>query len=459
MAMTRGWILALLLWSGLAAAAEPPPDTRPPPPVEALGRLLQDEKVKHAFELMAEPEVRQWLATRPAVAEDGLDLPDMGGVGLVATLDGFRTRLGALGRAAAALPREIADGHARLMRDAAAIGSYWALGYILIFVLGGFGAERLCWLATAGWRRMALNARPATARQRVLFAFGRLSFWLVHLAVFAAGSIGAFLLFRWPPLVGQLILGYLSVLLAVRLTLQLGYFALAPRVERFRLIPMSNDEARFWRHWSALLVGIAMAGYQCVDLFQRLGMGGDSLDVLAQAFGLVGGGLAISALWLARPLARTRSGGNHLAIPLLASVIVPTIWFLFLVGYDRLGWFLTVLAGVPLILRVTGAALRALLRPERGADALEQELSSAYHVVAERGWRVIVLIGAILLLARAWRIDLEALTSNDGMGSRLLRGGLNALVILLIADLIWQLIRVVIDTRIEGATLGEALEG
>jgi hypothetical protein len=79
----------------------------------------------------------------------------------------------------------------------------------------------------------------------------RSTYGLLMLLVFAIGSIGAFLLLDWPPLLQQIVLGYLAVLLIVRLVLVLGRFLLAPGAERFRLVPMVTATARFWCVWSA----------------------------------------------------------------------------------------------------------------------------------------------------------------------------------------------------------------
>ena len=63
---------------------------------------------------------------------------------------------------------------------------------------------------------------------------------------FALGSIGAFLPFEWPPLLRNIVLGYLVAFLFLRLSLVIGRFLLSPEVERFRIIPVTTPQARFW---------------------------------------------------------------------------------------------------------------------------------------------------------------------------------------------------------------------
>src|SRR5918995_1363859 len=87
------------------------------------------------------------------------------------------------------------------------------------------------------------------------------------LLAFAIGSIGAFLLFNWPPLLKEIVLAYLLVFLMVRLVLVLGRILLAPGAERFRVIPMATPSARFWFVWATILVGWFLFVRVTLDLF------------------------------------------------------------------------------------------------------------------------------------------------------------------------------------------------
>src|SRR5207302_9381303 len=65
-----------------------------------------------------------------------------------------------------------------------------------------------------------------------------------------------------------------------------------------------------------------------------------------------------------------------------------------------------------------------------------------------RGARVAVLIGAAFFLAHAWAIDLGDLAARDTLATRILRGSVSAVVIVLLADFAWQLIKAVIDGKL-----------
>ena len=100
----------------------------------------------------------------------------------------------------------------------------------------------------------------------------RLLFVMLIIAVSAAGSMGTFLLFAWPPLTGSIILGYLLAFLAIRLGMTATRFFLAPSAERLRLVPVSTEMAWFWHRWMARLVGIAAIGWQTILTLRSLGM-------------------------------------------------------------------------------------------------------------------------------------------------------------------------------------------
>ena len=71
--------------------------------------------------------------------------------------------------------------------------------------------------------------------------------------------------------------------------------------------------------------------------------------------------------------------------------------------------------------------------------------------VLERGTRAFLIIGAIWLLAWGWGIDLDTLTAADTTATRLLRGVFNAILILLVADFAWHVVRTFIDQRMHAS--------
>jgi small-conductance mechanosensitive channel len=57
-----------------------------------------------------------------------------------------------------------------------------------------------------------------------------------------------------------------------------------------------------------------------------------------------------------------------------------------------------------------------------------------------------------------WDIDLIQLTARDTVATRLIRGGLSAIVIVLVADFLWRLARALIDRKLTSAASADNLE-
>ncbi|HET6221046.1 MAG TPA: mechanosensitive ion channel family protein, partial [Dongiaceae bacterium] len=140
---------------------------------------------------------------------------------------------------------------------------------------------------------------------------------------------------------------------------------------------------------------------------------------------------------------------HHVGKWLLSAYFV-LLWLLWVVGAMPSFWLAVVAVGLPAVMGATQRATHHLLRP---ADA-EGSGESAPGVIAAslgRGLRALFIIGAALLLAWAWQVDLGALTARDTVPTRLLRGVLNAVVILLAADFAWHVLKALIDRKISEA--------
>src|SRR5260370_14357547 len=91
-------------------------------------------------------------------------------------------------------------------------------------------------------------------RMRVIAT--RFAFGVGLVAAFALGSVGAFLALDWPPLLREMVFGYLLVFLVIRVAVVVGHFLLSPDHERFRIIPMDTAAARFWHRPVLRLFGV-----------------------------------------------------------------------------------------------------------------------------------------------------------------------------------------------------------
>ena len=116
-----------------------------------------------------------------------------------------------------------------------------------------------CWRFLSVWEQVSngysarrrrgvrghLDALPLeTVASRVHLVAIRFAFAVGMVVAFALGSVGPFLALDWPPLLREMLFGLLIAFLALRVAIVIGRFLLAPRHERFRIIPMGTVAAR-----------------------------------------------------------------------------------------------------------------------------------------------------------------------------------------------------------------------
>ena len=327
------------------------------------------------------------------------------------------------------------------------------LGLVAAFVALGFGAEGLFWLATKRIRRH-LEVHPVeTVGDRVRLVGERAAIALGLVVAFAIGSIGAFLAFKWPSLLRQIILGYLIVFLAIRIAAVLGRFLLAPYHERLRVCPMEAAAARFWYVRLKLVVGWLALGLATKGVLGALEVSLPARDIVGYAFGLGTLAILLEAIWR-RPAegAEAASESVHenrrlsrvkLNALLTASVIL--LYALRVAGTMPAFWLLLVALVWPLADRLSRRGVEHILRPPGTTEAVG--IPTVATVFLERGLRAALIIAALVLLAWGWGIDIESLTAQETMMTRFGRGALSAVAIALIADFVWHVAKAAIDTQ------------
>jgi moderate conductance mechanosensitive channel len=449
--MRRGLFLIVTL-AGLLIAGPALPQPAEPNP----------EELRTLAELFRDPAIQSWLQ---AQAEGAPGAPQAGTAGEAATVhqmmtgrvDAMRAFLRELAAAVPILPGELSGAWTRLYAETQERGLVSVLVLLVVFAALGFGLEWLYWWATPGLRTRMIATRLETVRDRLRAIAGRAAFGLGVLLAFASGSIGAFLLFDWPPLLKQIVLAYLLVFLISRLVLVLGRFLLAPGAERFRIVPMATPSARFWFVWSTVLVGWFFFVKVTLDLLAVLGVSRPAVYLVGLACGVVLVALTLYVVWRhpARESGEPASGGHRLGAWLL-SLYVVVVWLLLFTGSVAPFYVGVILLLLPIALRCVHLAVAHVLRPEgrETADAVP----SLTAVTVERGLRAALLIGGAYLIAWLLGLDLAAMTMRDTMATRLLRGAINAVVILLLADFAWHLARAWIDCRLAEASAGGEAE-
>lgn len=435
-------------------------------PAKAATGAEPPAQVRALLNLLADPAVQKWLekegvqpAAAPPKPKNGVSVSDY----LDTRMGAMRAHIVALVAAVPNLPNEFRRASALVSADLGTNGRLKALLLVAVFVGLGFGVEWLFRWATRS-TRSRLDAFPmTTAHDRLHIVAARFLYAVGLVAAFAVGSVGAFLAFNWPARLGEMIFGVLVVFLVIRVAAVVGHLLLAPAHEHFRIVPMDNVAARFWWRRLTAFVGWFAFGWVWIGIQRSLGVGLETRQLIAYTLGLVLMAIALDAVWR-RPAAadpaadatvperrRLGSGGKNT----LLSVGIVLLWGMWVAGAMATFWLLLVVMVLPMAIGGTRRAVEHVLRPPGSAE-IAQGSPSVLTVTLERGLRALWIIGAVALLAWGWGVDLIHLAGQDTPFSRLVHGALNAVVIILVADLLWQAMKAAIDRKLgEVGDLGQ----
>ena len=465
-------LLIILAMLGLCAAPSQAKDV--PASAPASGAIADPPpQVRKLLDLMGDPQVRTWLDQRRSndgdkVGDASPDTSQMHGDNEYLSL--IMRHMGAIREHLAALFAAVPNMAADFSRAEDTVASLFAkqellrmVRLLILFVGLGYGLEWLFRRLTVRFLAHFEEIKLDTVSDRLRVVGFRFALAVGLVLSFAAGSVGAFLAFDWPPLLKEIVLGYLLAFLSVRLALAVGRFLLAPGrgrfkdFSRFRIIPMTTYAAKFW-HWRIMLiVGWFALGWVTVDEFRLLGISEVTRELFAYALGLVLLGLAIEAVWR-RPVSLppdtvedTEQRHRRHARATLLSLYFVLLWLLWVSGAMAIFWTVALAVGVPAVIRLTDRSVNHILRPPGHEEAIAGPPSVAV-VCLERGLRSLIIIGAIAWLGHFWEIDVD-LMNRDTMVTRVVRGAVMASILVLIADFLWNIVKAAIDTRVHEAGL------
>jgi small-conductance mechanosensitive channel len=455
-------ILAMVPLSG-ASAATP----KAGKPASSEKSEATPEKIQQLMVLLADPKVRDWLEqeSKAEAAQENKSDEETNSISheFDSHVAAVREHIVALGTALPDLPNQFEHAAALVSADLGDRGRLKVLMHLALFVALGFGAERLFRKATERVRRHLDEHPLETVNDRLRVVATRFAFAVGLVAAFALGSIGPFLALDWAPLFREMILGYLLVFLVIRVAIAIGHFLLAPQHERFRIIPVDTVAARFWCRRIAAFVGLFAFGWVEFGLLDRLGLSLESRQLVAYALGLGLLAIALEAVWR-RPVAAEDSPeapaqATHRlgrgAQNALLSIGIVLLWVLWVLHAMASFWLVLVAVTLPLALSVTCHAVQHLLRPA-GSQEVREGPPTVIAISLERGMRALLFIGAAAVLAWGWGIDLVHLAAGDDVLTRLAHGVLSAIIILLIADVLWHAMKTAIDRKLaESADLGQ----
>ncbi len=325
---------------------------------------------------------------------------------------------------------------------------------VILFVAGGFVAQRLAWWSGRGLLHFVLNAPADTVRQRIRLHAARLSMGLLALVGYLIGSLGAFILFPWPAVFRDIALILLSAALMVRLGVLVGRIVIAPgaRLPHMRLLTLVTTLAWFWYYWLLGIVAVLAAGWATIEVIGTIG----ASPILADLFTAAWLGVVSIALIVMIWLRHFRSDGPPVSrlvcVGFSASILLS--WLLWVSGLRGAFWTVVVITLLPLTVSVAHDIIRRIIQ-SGDEQAVEDPAIVGWSVVIMQTLRNGLIVVAALLIARSWNVNLSDLAAAETVTTRLIRAGIRIVIVLLVTDVIWKLASTLIDSQMAVASRSE----
>jgi small-conductance mechanosensitive channel len=465
-------VTGLLALAGLASAQGSPEGGAAAP---KLPEPLTREAIRELVARLSDAEVRQLLiaqldraAAPPRPAGDDM----MGMVqGMAGQSQRVRDRAAELLRGAAAMPGALGTARARFL-EGRGPGHLLLVVVVFLVMLGaGLLAERLYERAVRDLRR-TLDAYPAEGLGPQVGHFVlRLLLDLAGLLVFVGGTLVLFFaLYQGHEPTRQLVLTYLAAVVLVRVVALVARLLLAPEAPARRLVPVGDVAARGLQRGVVTLAAVYGFGGGTLHLFRSLGAPAATVDSLTVLVALLFFAVAVDTTWRVRAdvAALIRGTGAPGPFRRLLAELWPALATVYFAGI-LLARIMEILAGGPALsrapilsvvlfvalplvdmalCRVLGALLSGRAPAGGGAPGaagttFEPVLRKAVHAVA-------TAVG-LLILADLWHVDLFTLAER-GLGGRISGALLGVAVTLLLAWVLWDVGRTVIDRRLAAET-------
>jgi len=434
-------VLALLLTFGVAAIQ--------PALAQAASPPASSDKVDQLIKLLDDPEIRALLNKQTAAPAAEPDTA-MSATEFNAFGDRVRDHLRHIGEAVPLVPSEFMRAGATIAAD---INGHGPLGVFVLFltlVLLGLGAE---WLFHRIARRSRHHANLAHAdgtHEKPLYAAGRHLFALLApLVAFSLASLGLFMAMTWPPLLDAMMLPLLLGVIACRFLIRIARLLLlgpaGGAADATGLAAADHAAGTFWYRRIAWLSCILFAGWALAGVMTALNIAPAVRGVVVYALGL---GLlltGIETVWN-RPAAIARPHGRG-AVEWALTFYLCLLWVLWVAGLVIILWVGIYALILPGILKATTAVSRNAFADRRGMPGGGNPVT---EVLVERGARAAIITLAVLWLAFIVSRR-SSMFTGEGMTDHIIQGVLAGAVILLVADILWQIVKAVINRTLDQA--------
>ncbi|EJC75140.1 small-conductance mechanosensitive channel [Rhizobium leguminosarum bv. trifolii WSM2012] len=356
-----------------------------------------DQKVEQLLRLLDDPDVRGWLENH----KPGQPLSDSSANRLVfATWESsIRERVDRILTAVPRVPEEVNMAATRARQEAI------AKGYAPVFVI--FASL------------LAIGLAAEMVLRRLVARSGSPLVRLGSIGVFSSAMTVIFFAVDWPPLARLTLLAYICAFIVIRLAVALMPLTALSPGRRLRL---------------STLTGIVAVAIATSAIAGPLGVDPDAAGAISVCFSLIVLALAVETVWSTMEIS-----ASWKAAAAAFAVVLWIAWCLDMKGLFWLGIYAVVL---PRLLKWT-ALMTAALSPDAGG---------LRHLLITHGVRAAIVGLAVGWQALVWRLNPDAPGRQDPWIAALVYAGLKSVVVLLLADLVWQLVRHWIDRALRTAS-------
>ena len=454
------------------AASDVPTIPRGLSPAEIDARLARvtDADARRILLERLHGEARARAATTSAGQGGGL------GVALVRLrhgLEGFTEtlveRMSVLGTGAAMAPGELSKALRAVTGGPNGPGLAVLLASLAILYGVGMFAHWLVRRLTAENRRRIETTPPIGLWSRILHALLRALFDLLALAAFAVVTFGlSAMIFEGGGAGRTFVVTYLTGALAVYATAMVSRLALAADVPALRLVPLGDGLAIFLHRWLVRLAAVGCVVWLTAGLLILTGMAIETHLLIVMVTGAIVFGAVMAMIVSSRKAVAQAIRGDALPPGATGDTVhrmrhqFAGLWHYLAIAYMIVVWSLwsmsmlargpstiwpaiasiAVVVALPLVDRALGRGLAKSFAGAAKSDGLPR-----YVNVVRRGVRVILVAVAAVLVLQLWGVNVLA-GAGPGAADAFWDAVFDISVTLLLASVIWQLVKTATDRHL-----------